>query len=66
MEMQSILSTQQQRELPSELRTVSTAKGFTLQLVCCCRPSHVQIGEIVSFATYQASPTNIARVLLQK
>ena len=28
-----------------------------------CRPTHVQISDIVSYATYQASATNIARVL---
>ncbi|BDA44987.1 NADP-dependent 3-hydroxy acid dehydrogenase YdfG [Coccomyxa sp. Obi] len=44
-----------------------TAADIADQIVyAATRPSHVQIGEIVSYATYQASPTNIARVLLQK
>ncbi|CAL8469261.1 g8802 [Coccomyxa elongata] len=44
-----------------------TADDIADQIVyAATRPSHVQVGEIVSYATYQASPTNIARVLLQK
>ncbi|KAK9908003.1 hypothetical protein WJX75_001335 [Coccomyxa subellipsoidea] len=44
-----------------------TADDIADQIVyAATRPSHVQVGEIISYATYQASPTNMARVLLQK
>ncbi|EIE21163.1 NAD(P)-binding protein, partial [Coccomyxa subellipsoidea C-169] len=44
-----------------------TADDIADQIVyAATRPSHVQIGEIICYATYQASPTNIARVLLKK
>ena len=33
---------------------------------CLCRPPNVQIADIVSYATYQASGTNIARVLAKQ
>lgn len=33
---------------------------------CLCRPANVQIADIVSYATYQASGTNIARVLAKQ
>ena len=33
---------------------------------CLCRPANVQIADIISYATYQASGTNIARVLAQQ
>ena len=36
--------------------------AFTDLISDVCRPLHVQIGEIIVYATNQASPQNIARV----
>ena len=52
---------------------IQAAASCTVFAVCSatdvplmCRPANVQIGEIVSFATTQASPWNVARPLADK
>ena len=50
-----------------KLCALSYANGHAWKgILCLCRPANVQIADIVSYATYQASGTNIARVLAQQ